>query len=161
MDFDVRLQRAIQRGQQSKATAVERRVREEMSEEECKSLHSRFRLELSEHVEQCLKRVADAFPGFDYSPIVSSDGWGAKISRDDIEGGAGRPLTKRYSRLEMLIKPYTASRILELQTRGTIRNKEVLSRNHFQFLAEADLDGFRELINQWVLEYVEKFSATE
>ena len=60
----------------------------------------------------------------------------------------------------MLVKPYTSSRILELLARGAIRNKEVLSRNHFQFLAEADLDGFSELINQWVLEYVEKFSAT-
>jgi hypothetical protein len=161
MDFDARLQRAIQRGQQSKASAEQQRLRAELSEEECKSLHSRSRLELSEHIERCLKRVADAFPGFDYAPVVSSDGWGAKISRDDIEGGAGRPLTKRYSRLEMLIKPYTSSRILELQARGMIRNKEVLSRNHFQFLAEADLDGFRELINQWVLEYVEKFSATD
>ena len=89
MDFDGRLQRAIQRGQQSKETAVEQRIQAEMTEEECKSLHSRFRLELSEHVEQCLKRIADAFPGFDYSPVVSSDGWGAKISRDDIEAPAG------------------------------------------------------------------------
>lgn len=161
MDFDGRLQRAIQRGQQSKASAAEQRKSAEMTEEECKSLHSRCRLQLSEHIEQCLKRVADAFPGFDYETVVSIDGWGAKISRDDLEGGAGRPLTKRYSRLEMLIKPYTSSRILEMSARGTIRNKEVVSRNHFQFLAEVDLEGFRELINQWVLEYVEKFSATE
>jgi hypothetical protein len=161
MDFEGRLQRAIQRGQQSKATAVEQRLRAELSEDEAKSLHSRYRLELSEHIEQCLRRVSDAFPGFDFSSVVSTDGWGAKISRDDIDGTAGRQLIKRYSRLEMLIKPYTSSRILELQARGMIRNKEVLSRNHFQFLAEADLDGFRELINQWILEYVEKFSAAD
>lgn len=161
MDFDGRLQKAIQRGQQSKASATQQKLQAAMTEEECKSLHSRCRLELSEHIEHCLKRVADAFPGFDFQSVMSVDGWGAKISRDDIEGGAGRPLTKRYSRMEMLIRPYTSSRILELLARGTIRNKEVVSRNHFQFLAEVDLDGFRELINQWVLEYVEKFSAVE
>lgn len=161
MDFEGRLQRAIQRGQQSKASAAEQRQRAEMTEDECKSLHSRCRLELSEHIEQCLKKVAHAFPGFDFSSIVSADGWGARITRDDLEGGAGRALSKRYSRLEMLIRPYTSSRILELTARGTIRNKEIVSRNHFQFLTEVDLDGFRELINQWVLEYVEKFSAVE
>lgn len=161
MEFEGRLQRAIQRGQQSKASAAEQRQVAEMSEEECKSLHSRCRLQLSEHIEQCLKQVAEAFPAFDFAPVVSTDGWGAKVSRDDIDGGAGRTLSKRYSRLEMLIKPYTSTRILELTTRGTIRNKEVVSRNHYQFLAEVDLEGFRELINQWVLEYVEKFSAVE
>lgn len=161
MDFEGRLQRAIQRGQQSKASADQQRQQAAMSEEECKSLHSRCRLDLSEHVEHCLKRVADAFPGFDYQSVMTTDGWGAKVSRDDIEGGAGRPLTKRYSRMEMLVRPFSASHILELVARGTIRNKEVVSRNHFQFLAEVDLDGFRELINQWILEYVEKFSATE
>ncbi len=159
MDFDGRLQKAIQRGQQSKASATQQRLQAVLSEEECKSLHSRCRLELAEHIEQCLRRVADAFPGFDFQAVMSADGWGAKVSRDDIEGGAGRPLAKRYSRMEMLIRPFTSTRILEMQVRGTIRNKEVISRNHFQFLAEVDLDGFRELINQWVLEYVEKFSA--
>jgi hypothetical protein len=161
MDFEDRLQRAIQRGQQSKSTSERQRQQAEMTDEECKSLHARLRLELSEHIEQCLKRVADAFPAFDFQTVVSGDGWGAKITRDDIDGGAGRPITKRYSRLEMLVQPYTSSRILSISARATIRNKEVFSRNHFQFLAEADLDGFRELINQWVLEYVEKFSAVE
>ncbi len=161
MDFEGRLQRAIQRGQQSKSTAAEERRSAQMSEEECKSLHSKCRLQLSEHIEQCLKQVADAFPGFHYESVVSVDGWGARVSRDDLAGGAGRPLVKRYSRLEMLVKPYTSSRILEMSARGTVRNKEIVSRNHFQFLAEVDLDGFRELINQWILEYVEKYSATE
>ena len=161
MDFEDRLQRAIQRGQQSKSSSERQRQQAEMTDEECKSLHSRWRLELSEHIERCLQRVADAFPAFDFQTVVSTEGWGAKISRDDIDGGAGRPISKRYSRLEMLVQPYTNSRILAMSARGAIRNKEVFSRNHFQFLAEVDLDGFRELINQWVLEYVEKFSAVE
>ena len=40
-----------------------------------------------------------------------------------------------------------------------IHNKEVFNRTHFQFLAEADLDSFRELIDLWVLEYAEQFAA--
>jgi hypothetical protein len=161
MDFESRLQKAIERGHQAKASAEHERQQAEMTEEECKSLHSRCRLQLSEHIEQCLKQVADHFPAFDFSTVTSIDGWGARISREDIEGGAGRALTRRHSRLEMLIKPYTPTRILEMSARGTIRNKEVVSRNHFQFLAAVDLDGFRELIDQWILEYVEKFSAVE
>lgn len=161
MDFESRLQNAIQRGQKSKASAEHQRQLAEMTEEECKSLHSRCRLELSEHIERCLKQVADHFPAFDYQSVVSIDGWGAKINREDLEGSSSRTLAKRYSRLEMLIKPYTPTRILEMSARGTIRNKEVVSRNHFQFLAEVDLEGFRELISQWILEYVEKFSAIE
>jgi len=161
MDFEARLHKAIQRGQQTKASADHERQRAEMTDEECKSLHSRCRLQLSEHIEHCLKQVADHFPAFDYDSVMSVDGWGAKVNREDIDGGAGRTMSKRYSRLEMLIKPYTATRILELAARGTVRNKEVVSRNHFQFLAEVDLEGFKELISQWILEYVEKFSAVE
>ena len=162
MDFEARLERAIQRGQKSKATADQERQSAEMSDEEFRSLHSRCRLALSEHIEHCLKQVADHFPAFDFQTIVSVDGWGAKVNREDLaSAGTGKPLAKRYSRLEMLIKPYTATRILELATRGTIRNKEVVSRNHFQFLTEVDLESYRELISQWILEYVEKFSAVE
>ena len=59
----------------------------------------------------------------------------------------------------MVIKPYSASHIVEMVARGTIRNKEVLSRTQFQVLTQLDMDSFRDLIDQWVLEYAEKFSA--
>ncbi len=161
MNFESRLQRAIERGQKVKASADAARERAEMTEEEYKSLHSRCRLQLSEHIEACLKQVSEHFPAFDYESVTSVDGWGARINREDLEGGQGRHVTSRYSRLEMLIKPYTTTRILELSARGTIRNKEVVSRNHYQFLKAVDLDGFKELIDQWILEYVEKFSSVE
>jgi hypothetical protein len=90
---------------------------------------------------------------------MEADGWGAKISRDDVAPAPGKGLTRLYSRLEMVIRPYSASHIVELVARGAIRNKEVLSRSHFQMLAQLDLESFRELIDQWVLEYAEKFSA--
>ena len=49
--------------------------------------------------------------------------------------------------------------MLELAAKGTVRNKEVLSRNHYQRLADVDLESFRELVELWVLDYAELYSA--
>ena len=159
MNFDQRLERAIERGQQHRSAQVREQAERAMTEDECKNLHSKARLELSENIESCLRKLVEHFPGFDFESVVGAEGWGAKISRDDLAPGDGKPLNKYYSRLEMVIRPYSASRIVELIARGTIRNKEVLSRTHYQQLAQLDLEGFRDLIDQWVLEYAEKFSA--
>lgn len=159
MNFDQRLERAIERGQRQRSVSDRERAERAMTEEECKNLHSKARLDLSEHIEACLRKLVEHFPGYDFDSLVGTDGWGAKITRDDLAPGDGKPLNKYYSRLEMVIRPYSASRIVELVARGTIRNKEVLSRSHFQQLAQLDLDSFRDLIDQWVLEYAEKFSA--
>lgn len=159
MDFDQRLQRAIERGQRKRSAEDRERAKRAMTEDEFKNLHSKARLELSEHIEACLKKLVDFFPGFDFLSLVGVDGWGGKISRDDLAPGNGKGLTKFYSRLEMVIRPYSAGHIVELVARGTIRNKEVLSRSHFQMLVQLDLDSFSEVIDQWIVEYAEKFSA--
>ena len=159
MDFDQRLERAIERGQRKRSAEDRERAERAMTEDEFKNLHSKARLELSEHIEGCLRKLPEVFPGFDFVTVMEADGWGAKISRDDVAPSPGKGLTRLYSRLEMVIRPYSASHIVELVARGAIRNKEVLSRSHFQMLAQLDLDSFRELIDQWVLEYAEKFSA--
>jgi hypothetical protein len=49
--------------------------------------------------------------------------------------------------------------VLELVAKGTVRNKEVFSRNHYQRLADVDLESFRELIELWVLDYAELYAA--
>ena len=85
MDFESRLQRAIQRGQKTKATAAEERLQAEMTDEECKSLHSRCRVDLSEHIERCLKQVADHFPAFDYEWAAGAGG------ADRTDGGTRVP----------------------------------------------------------------------
>lgn len=159
MDFNQRLERAIERGQRQRSADDRQRAERAMTEDEFKNLHSKARLELSEHIEACLRKLPEYFPGFDFASVVDTDGWGAKISRDDVAPGAGKGLTRLYSRLELVIRPYTPSHIVELIARGAIRNKEVLSRSHFQLLTQLDLDAFRDLIDQWVLEYAEKFSA--
>jgi hypothetical protein len=108
-----------------------------------------------------LRKLADYFPGFDYETLMSADGWGARIRRDDLAPGAAgtKGMVHYYSHVEMLVRPYSSTRIVELVARGAIRNKEVLSRSHFQQLAQVDIDSFREVIDQWILEYAERFSA--
>jgi len=159
MDFNQRLERAIERGQRKRSAEDRERAERALTEDEFKNLHSRARLELTEHIEACLRKLPEFFPGFEFESLVESDGWGARISRDDLGPGTGKGLTRLYSRLEMVIRPYTPSHIVELIARGTIRNKEVLSRSHFQLLTQLDTESFGELIDQWVLEYAEKFSS--
>lgn len=158
MDFEQRLQRAIDRGQQVKNQKGQAAATREMTEEEYRQLHSSIRLELSEHIESGVRKVADHFPGFRYQTVVGEAGWGARIVRDDfaIEGGKK---SNQYSRLELLIRPFSEAHIVELSAKGTIRNKEVISRNHFQFLDKIDTDSYSELIDLWILEYAEQYSA--
>jgi hypothetical protein len=161
MDFNKRLERAIVRGEQTRDEQLRRRHEQLMTEAELKTLHSRCRLELSERIEQCLQRLADHFPGFRFETIVGEDGWGAKVSRDDLELRAGGRKENRYSRLEMVVRPFSTAHIIELAAKGTIHNKEVLNRTHYQFLSQADTDSFAEMIDLWVLEYAEKYAARQ
>ena len=159
MDFDKRLERAITRGQQTREEQGRLQAERAMTEEELRTLHSRYRLDLSEHIESCLKKLADHFLGFRFETVVSEDGWGARISRDDVHLSPGRPVENRYSRLEMVIRPYSSTHIVELAAKGTIHNKEIVNRHHYQLLSQVDVDSFAELIDLWVLEYAEQYAA--
>lgn len=160
MNFDQRLERAIQRGQQTRDVRGRESAERELSAEELKSLHSRYRLELSERVDECLKKLADHFPGFEFQSVMSEAGWGAKISRDDLRVERGKGSSSLYSRLEMLVTPLGTAPIVELVAKGTIRNKEAFHRKNYQRLAQVDLDSFRELIDLWVLEFAELYAAS-
>lgn len=159
-DLEDRLNRAIQRGRGTRDARGREEGEKRSSEEAMKARHSQLRLALSEHVESALRQLADHFPGFEYSTVVNEDGWGARISRDDLNlaQGASRNL---YSRLEMLISPWSAASILELVTKGTIRNRESLNRRNFRMLSEATEDGFREVIDGLVVEFAELYAAHE
>ncbi|HIE99236.1 MAG TPA: hypothetical protein EYG03_29020 [Planctomycetes bacterium] len=158
-DFDERLQKAINRGQKSRDAEGEAAGQKQASEEDLRSLHSELRLALSDHIEGCLKKLCDHFPGFEYSTVVNEDGWGARITRDDINlnRGTNRNL---YSRLEMLIRPFSDTHILEITTKGTIRNKESLNRSNYRFLSEATEEGLMEVIDTIILEFAQQYSAT-
>jgi hypothetical protein len=158
MSFRERLQRASERGKQSRAAQLNEAAARAMSEEECRRLHSQYRLALTEYVENCVRELADNFPGFRVETIVDESGWGTAASRDDVNLAAGRRGTF-FSRLRVVVSPYSKYHVLELGVKGTVRNKEVLSRNHYQRLADVDLESFRELVELWVLDYAELYSA--
>lgn len=157
-DFEERLQKAIHRGQKTREAEGQAAGEKQASVEDLRNRHSELRISLSEHIEGCLRRLCDHFPGFDYATVMNEDGWGARITRDDINLNSGRN-RNLYSRFEMLIKPFSDAHIIEVSTKGTIRNKESLNRNNYRFLAEADEDELIEIIDHLVVEFAEKYAA--
>lgn len=158
-DFEERLRKAIDRGQ-ARSEARHREAREKaLTEEQLKSLHSKYRLSLSEHIENCVGALPHHFPGFRSETMFGERGWGAACSRDDLGPGSRGKAASFFSRLEMTIRPYSKLAVLELNAKGTVRNKEIYNRRHFEKLQEADPETFRELIDVWVLEYAELYAA--
>jgi hypothetical protein len=160
MDFHTRLERAVERGQQTKdARAQEERART-LSQDELKTIHSQTRLELADHIETCLKSLAEQFPGFEYHSILNEHGWGARVSRDDVALRSAAGSDTQYSRLDVLVRPFSDAHIVELVGKATIRNKEAFNRTNYQLLSQVDAESFRNMIDLWVLEYAERFAAT-
>jgi hypothetical protein len=159
LEFQERLQRAVERGQQARDTRGRDAAAKALSEEESRALHSQYRLELSEHVGNCLAQLVDQFPGFQLESIVGEEGWGAVVSRDDLALDEANKATNLYSRMQMLIRPFSEGRIVELVVKATIRNREVFNRARYQMLGQVDLESFSEHVDLWVLEYAEKYSG--
>ena len=132
-----------------------------LSAEELRGLHTKYRLELSDHIERCLHEVADQFPGFRTETLMGEQGWGTAILRDDVNIRRGDPRRSLYSRLEVAVMPPSEYHLLDISAKGTVRNKELLRRSHYQDLNDVDLDSFRELIDLWVLEYAENYAAAD
>jgi hypothetical protein len=158
MSFRERLQRAHERGKQTRAAQLNEAAAKALSEEECRRRHSEYRLALNDHIERCLRDLADNVPGFRLETIVDERGWGAAVSRDDISLSGGRRANV-FSRLQLVVSAFSKYHVLELIAKGTVRNKEVFSRNHYQQLGDVDLESFRELIELWVLDYAEIYAA--
>jgi len=159
MDFNERLEKAIRRGQHTRDEANRDAQKKTLSEEESRNRHSSARLNLSEYIESCLKKLTGHFPGFRFETIVTDTGWGAKINRDDLRMDRGRR-ENQYSRLEILVSPFDpATKIVSVTAKGTIQNKELLNRSHFQYITEFDQGGFQESIDLWVLDFAEKYAA--
>lgn len=158
MDFDEKLQRAIERGHRRSDARAEATRHAALTEEEFRRLHSQYRLRLSERIEECMRRVPNHFPGFRYETMFGERGWGAACSRDDIRLERGTRGSD-YSRLEMTVRPYSPLHVLELSAKGTVRNKEVFTRTYFEPLDEVDIERFLNLAETWVLEYAELYAA--
>ena len=158
-DFEKRLAKAIERGERLRDERERRQAEETITAEEFKRLHNDYRLELSEHIEACLRELPNHFPGFRFETVVSDRGWGAACSRDDVDLRSKGQRDNLFSRVEMVVRPFASYHVLDLNAKGTIRNKEAFSRKHFQKLGEADVESFKELVDLWVLEYAELYAA--
>jgi hypothetical protein len=158
-DFEKRLEKAIQRGQRASDARAQAEAEKALTEQELRRLHTQYRLELSEHIENCLGKLPQYLPGFQYETVVTDRGWGAAVSRDDISIRPRQVRSTVFSRLEMLIRPLSDLYVLELAAKATIRNKEVFNRNHYQRLADVDQASFLQLIDQWVLEFAELYAG--
>src|SRR5947209_18434122 len=76
MDFDDRLRQAIDRGHKRSELLAREAAAKAWTEEEFRRRHSQVRLTLSEHIESCLKRLPNYFPGFQYETMYGDRGWG-------------------------------------------------------------------------------------
>lgn len=159
MEFEQRLQKAIERGQRKGHSRRQEAAAQAMGEEELKRLHSQYRLQLAEHIEKCLQHLPHHFPGFQCETMYGERGWGGACSRDDLRMETPGRRRSDYSRLEITVRAFSTLHVLELTAKGTIHNKEVFNRVHFERIEEADLAKFLELVDVWVLEYAELYAA--
>jgi hypothetical protein len=157
-NFEERLKQAAARGATKANQFQSEAERKKAEAEEFKSLHSKYRLALSERIEQVIRKVVDLFPGFRFQTVFGDSGWGAACMRDDLVIVRGQR-ENRYSRFEMAVRPFNDYFVLDLQAKGTIANRELLTRNFYQPLADVELDRFKELVEQWALAYAELYAA--
>ena len=157
-DFEQRLQSAIQRGEKRGERHEQATRQSQLTEEEFKRLHTKYRLSLSERIERAIDGVAQHFPGFRQETLYGEVGWGAACWRDDLLVEAGKR-SSQYSRLEMMIRPPSNYHVLELKGKGAVANKEHFNRTHFVPLQEVDEDEFARLIDTWAIEYAEFYAS--
>jgi hypothetical protein len=158
MEFEERLRRAIDRGNKRQAERAREAAAATLSDEELKQLHSKHRLQLSDHIEQCIQQLPNHFPGFRIESIYGERGWGAACYRDDLKISGGKRETA-YSRLEMTIRPFSNYHVIDLAGKAAINNKEVFNRNHFEKITEVEPETFFELIDIWIAEFAELYAV--
>jgi hypothetical protein len=84
------LEKAVARGAKRGAGRAEAENQRALTEEELKRLHSDQRLQLSEHIEACVSKLTNHFPGFRYETVMDERGWGP-LSRATTSPAAARP----------------------------------------------------------------------
>ncbi|QDV62667.1 hypothetical protein [Crateriforma conspicua] len=157
-DFRSRLESAIQRGQKRAQSAADRQRKKELSEDELRRLHTSYRLNLSDRIERAVTGVADHFPGFRQESLFGENGWGTACYRDDLKIDGGRR-TNLYSRLEIVIRPFSDAKVLDMKAKGTVGNREIFNRSFFADLVDVDEDEFAQLIDTWAIEFAELYAS--
>jgi len=157
-EFQQRLNSAISRGQKRRDQSQSEARQKELTEDELRRMHTSFRLALSDRIEKKIQKIIDAFPGFRPESLFGEIGWGTACYRDDLQIQSGRR-SNEYSRLEMVIRPFSDLHVLELRGKGTVKNRELFNRSCFRKIAEADTSEFEDVIDAWTIEYAEQYAA--
>ena len=64
MDFRKRLEKAIDRGQRRSDARAQAEAEKALDEKQLRGLHTQYRLELSEHIEEGMRQLPQQLPGF-------------------------------------------------------------------------------------------------
>ena len=159
MDFDKKLEDAIQRGQRRNIRSKETERQKSLSVEDLRNQHNEFRLNLSDYIEVTLKKLSVHFPGFEYETLYGSRGWGGAIHRTDLDRGDDGRAGSFFSRLELTVKPQNEYNVVNIAGKGTIRDKELFTWNHFVDLMDASFEEFHQRLDTWIVQYAEQFAA--
>ena len=152
-EFEDRLKNAISRGANRAESLYSEAERKRLEAEELKKAHSKYRLELSDRIEIVVKKLIDMFPGFRYQ-----SGWGSACVRDDlvIEKGSR---TNKYSRFEIVVRPVNEFNVLDIQAKGTIADKELMTRSLYQQIGQVEVEKFLKAIDDWAVSYAELYAT--
>lgn len=156
-EFEDRLKKAVARGASRAESLQSAEERKRQEAEELKRLHTKYRLELSDHIEQVIRRLIDMFPGFRHQSVFGDAGWGSACVRDDLVIEKGNRSNK-YSRFEIVVRPVNDFNVLDLQAKGTIADRELMSRSLYQPIAQADMARFRQAVDDWAVAYAELYA---
>jgi len=159
MDFEDKLEQAIQRGQDRNAAKANSQKKTELSKEAIRNRYNEIRLNLSDHIEVGLKKIASHFPGFEYETIYGAKGWGGALSRNDLDRGPDGKAGSFFSRVEMTVRPQNEFNVINIVGKGTIRDKELFVWNHYDSIAQSNQAEFIQMIDNWLLQFAEQFAA--
>lgn len=159
MGFDDRLEKAISRGKEQNASKIDSEKQRMLSEEELKNRHNKFRLELSDYIEEGLKKLIQHFPGFQYETIYGEQGWGGALYREDLARGPSGKAGAFFSRVQITVRPLNEFNVVNIAGKGMIKDKEIFTWNHFKDISETTEEDFKAKIDSWIIQYAEQFAA--
>jgi len=133
MDFDKKLENAIERGQQRHTRLKDAEKQKALSVEDLRNRHNEFRLDLSEYIEVNLNKMAQHFPGFEYETLYGSKGWGGAIHRNDLDRGDDGKAGSFFSRIELTVKPQNEYNVVRPIVRNPLLSETDYAKQKFDF----------------------------
>lgn len=63
--------------------------------------------------------------------------------------------------MEITVRPYNSLNVLDMAAKGTVQNRELFNRQHYEPLNDVDIERFLQLVDTWVLEFAELYAANQ